>query len=206
VSLPNLRPEVQAFVRHRQQKPVRSTSVQPSGGCIQGLSSERERHAWSVLCARHGPGVNADISQSLGRIPLCADGTSPTVTPNGRVVIAHLKRVLVPLEKLMVHGLLVHRMCRPSGMSGQQLAKLRGNTMDVRCVGVAMLLGMSMVKPCLDRPGLVKNLFVCAPRPCHAPGVPTSQKTKTNVAVKKSAGRDRRVARKRTLTRQCRNQ
>ena len=129
-------------------------------GSLQRLSAA-QRERWAAHCRKHGTRANADVSQSLGRVPSASAGTLPTVTPHGRVVVGALSRELLPLEKMIVHGLPVHRMVAPPRLTDAQLSRLGGNTMDVRCVGVAMLLGMSMIEAAPSSSRQPRKTFVC---------------------------------------------
>lgn len=111
------------------------------------LTSPRERDVWRMLMARHGSApLAADVSQSAGRVPVSLDGGLPAVTPGGQIVVTALGRKMIPLEKLLVHGFPVHRMKIPTGVSDNDLASLGGNTMHVKCIGAALLLGTGLVR------------------------------------------------------------
>ena len=129
-------------------------------GSLQRLSA-KQRERWADHSRRHGARVNADVSQSPGRIPSASPGILPTVTPQGRVVVGALSRELLPLEKMIVHGLPVHKMVAPPRLTNAQIGRLGGNTMDVRCVGVAMMLGMSMVEAAPSSSRQPRKTFVC---------------------------------------------
>jgi hypothetical protein len=87
----------------------------------------------------------ADVSQSFGRNGTCV-GVLPVITPRAEeVVIGPLGRTLAPAEKLMAHGFPLQRMKRPVGIRECDLGRLGGNTMELRCVATAMLIGMRMI-------------------------------------------------------------
>ena len=92
-----------------------------------------------------GNDVIINVSQSEGRATLRFNGISPTLTPGGCVVVDRARRVIVPIEKLMLHGFPIHRMKIPTSTSATQLASLGGNTMHVKCVGLALLMGIALV-------------------------------------------------------------
>ena len=92
-----------------------------------------------------GNDVIINVSQSEGRATLRFNGISPTLTPGGCVVVDRARRVIVPIEKLMLHGFPIHRMKIPTSTSNTQLASLGGNTMHVKCVGLALLMGITLV-------------------------------------------------------------
>ena len=109
------------------------------------LTSARERDLWRVVSHENGGGFSIDVSQSIHR---CARGSGdvlPTITPHGRVVVADRPRLMVPAEKLLIHGFPLHRMRRPRGLSDTALSLLGGNTMHVQCVAAAMLIGLAQV-------------------------------------------------------------
>ena len=153
-----LLPSTHLGTRHTHQ-PSRHAAAFPPGS-LQGLSAT-QRERWSSHCRKNGSRVNADVSQSAGRMPIAPHDTLPTVTPQGRVVVGALSREILPVEKMMVHGLPVHKMSAPPQLTGAQLCRLGGNTMDVRCVGAAMLIGMSMVNAAPSSSARPRNTFVC---------------------------------------------
>lgn len=86
-----------------------------------------------------------DVSQSKARMPTTTDGTLPTLTPNGKVFVVPLGRCVSGVEKLLLHGFPLHRMQLPADLSERNLNLLGGNTMHVKCIAAALLLGCSMV-------------------------------------------------------------
>ena len=113
---------------------------------VAGLSAERAREAFSLLSQVHkGGNMIADVSQSVHRASVTTSGVSPTVTPHGLVVAQRLQRIMLPIEKLMVHNFPVHRMKIPTSITDPVLASLGGNTMHLASVGLAMLIAISAV-------------------------------------------------------------
>ena len=92
-----------------------------------------------------GTDVIIDVSQSEGRATTRLNGICPTLTPGACVVVDRVRRVIMPIEKLMLHGFPIHRMKIPTSTCNTELASLGGNTMHVKCVGVALLLGTLLV-------------------------------------------------------------
>ena len=92
-----------------------------------------------------GGQVIADVSQSVERSREHVAGISPTLTPGGVVVVQAAGRPLAPIEKLLFHGFPVHRMSIPRDTSTQTLGSLGGNTMHLKSVGLAILVGVSLV-------------------------------------------------------------
>ena len=111
------------------------------------LHLARERDAWqSLLATGHcKKTTTCDISQSLGRMPLRCDGALPTITPGGNVLVAEVQRVLTPVEKLLVHGLPLHELHIPPGISAADMENMGGNMMHLQTVGIAMLLSLTFV-------------------------------------------------------------
>jgi site-specific DNA-cytosine methylase len=111
------------------------------------LTSARERDMWRVVSHQSGSGrgFSIDLSQSISHTARGADNILPTITPRGRVVLADRRRLMMPAEKLLIHGFPLHRMLRPSGLSDAALSRLGGNTMQVQCIASAMLLGLAQV-------------------------------------------------------------
>ena len=54
-------------------------------------------------------------------------------------------RPVAPIEKLILHGFPVHRMRIPASIDDVALAQLGGNTMHLKSVGLAVLLGVGLV-------------------------------------------------------------
>ena len=54
-------------------------------------------------------------------------------------------RPVAPIEKLILHGSPVHRMKIPASIDDVALARLGGNTMHLKSVGLAVLLGVGLV-------------------------------------------------------------
>eukprot|EP00435_Cladocopium_sp_Y103_P069126 s117_g32.t1 len=109
------------------------------------LHLPRERDAWNILLmSKSMPRLAvADLSQSLGRVPLRSD-CAPTITPGSHVVVSEARRMLVPMEKLLLHCLPVHTMSF-EGITDAELEDMGGNMMHLQTVGVAMLVAISFV-------------------------------------------------------------
>ena len=162
------------------------------------LCLPRERDAWNIMCAQKqgSSHVTADLSQNLLRNGVRSDGFLPTITPGSVVPIPGGNRVMIPIEKLLVHGLPLHRMALPAGISQKQWANMGGNTMSVPVVGAAILLSMLLVDWNLlvdepsdlqeQRPDSTKSYhpFVChdALSKRYAMPIPSKSKCKASVA------------------------
>ena len=110
------------------------------------LHLPRERDAWNILqAARPGEALVADLSQTVTRAGVRTDGSLPTITPGSVLAMRTAKRVVSPLEKIMLHGFPIHRMKFPAGLSDKELEKMGGNTMHVHVVGAAMVMALAMV-------------------------------------------------------------
>ena len=88
----------------------------------------------------------------------------PTITPNSNIVVTSLGRQLVPVEKLLLHGLPVHSMRFPGSLSDKDIGVLGGNTMHVACVGAALLLASALVDWTLQQARLDSKPTSCASR------------------------------------------
>ena len=86
-----------------------------------------------------------DVSQSAARSHARFNGICPTLTPNSVTVVERANRIVMPIEKLLLHGFPINRMSIPRSTSSSVLASLGGNTMHVMSVGLAMLIGISLV-------------------------------------------------------------
>ena len=136
--LPASSPEVR---RLRRRKGAR-----PSGTCADYLTTDRQEKVWAVLRAKHSQGdLIADVSQSLSRSSPRVGGVCPTLTPRGIVMAQRAGRPVAPIEKLILHGFPVHRMRIPASIDDVALAQLGGNTMHLKSVGLAVLLGVGLV-------------------------------------------------------------
>ena len=111
------------------------------------LHLPRQRDAWDLLCRQHdgSHALAADLSQSLTRCGVRTDGSLPTITPGGILAAAEAKRVIAPLEKILLHAFPIHRMIFPSSLRDAELASMGGNTMHVQIVGIAMMFAVSLV-------------------------------------------------------------
>ena len=162
--LPNDHPEVLAFRRKQDQTPRRPPAgvkwqeahaklrqqVPVFRGGLQSrmpLASARQRDVWTLLLQRAGAkDIIADVSQSLDRQHPRRDGVSPTITPRGVLCVGSLDRIVIPIEKLLLHGFPIHRVSIPSSVSNEALGKMGGNTMHLQRVGLALLMGISLLR------------------------------------------------------------
>ena len=167
--LPNDHPEVLAFLRQQAQtRPRREKrtkwqkahekfrqQVPAFRGGLQStmpLASARQREVWILLQQQAGTdNIIADVSQSIDCVHPRRDGVSPTITPQGVLCVGSLKRVAIPIEKLLLHGFPIHRVTIPSSVSNDALGKMGGNTMHLQCVGLALLMGISLLKDPVPR-------------------------------------------------------
>ncbi len=144
------RPAAKWHEVHKTFRDLHALHTSPTTSPSCWLSSDRERDAWQVFQALH-PGqvpLVADVSQRLDRASCRTDGTLPTITPNSRIMMrwqdgeGTVERSLAPIEKMLLHGLPVHRLRAPQRLSERAVEKMGGNTMHVQCVAAAMLLGI----------------------------------------------------------------
>ena len=111
------------------------------------LSSKRQREVWQLAQeAQMSSDIIVDVSQSIERAHVRTSGVCPTITPGGVICVGTAGRPVLPCEKLILHGFPLHRMKIPGNISDQALGKIGGNTMHLQSVGLAMLIGTSLLK------------------------------------------------------------
>ena len=115
---------------------------------ISGLTP-REQDVWNLVRQMNPSAATlaADVSQSANRLPVRSDGTIPVVTPGSKIVLMapHLLRVVTGKDKLLAAEAPVDSFVLPPGTGDRQLGRWGGNTMSLRCVSVAWLVGILMV-------------------------------------------------------------
>ena len=170
------------------------------------LHLPRERHAWALLSKKHEKAASftVDLSQNLGRNSVRVDGSLPTVTPGGVLIVREAGRVLTPMEKLIVHGIPVHRLIWPDGLADQDVASMGGNTMHVHIVAVAMMFAASPVDRSLEAAHLPRLPSVAVFR-CPGPSSVLGKRKRTQAprskARKSKAPRSRRKVAEKTSNR-----
>ena len=115
-----------------------------------GLQNPRERELWQLLVNLHrgnGKKIIADVSQNIDRCRISTNGVCPTVTPHSKLCIQAASRQVSPMDTLAMHFFPVHRMKIPTAVKAKTLRSLGGNTMHLKSVGLAMCMGLAMVKP-----------------------------------------------------------
>ena len=123
-----------------------SRSVGTSPGGVRGLTLPRTQATWGLLTRVHkSPNLVADVSQNVQRAPFCVDGSAPTITPGGVIVVKQCGRIMVPVEKLLAHSFPLHKMSVPKDMTDKEAEDLGGNTMHLASVGLALLIGLAGV-------------------------------------------------------------
>lgn len=139
-----------------------------------------------MLQQTKGQDIIVDVSQAIDRAHARTNGVCGTITPNGIAFVGALDRPMLPCEKLLLHGFPLHRMKIPVEISDESLGRMGGNTMHLHSVGLALLMGISLLRDTLPQapPSLcpaqsVKAAFVsatstksCTPR---AGGTPPEQ-------------------------------
>ena len=115
-----------------------------------GLQNPRQREMWQLLVNAHrGKKIIADVSQNIDRCRVSTNGVCPTVTPKSTLCIQAVSRPLSPMDTLAMHFFPVHRMKIPTAVKAETLRSLGGNTMHLKSVGLAMCMGLAMVKSSL---------------------------------------------------------
>ena len=149
---PSKKPSPKWVRLHQRHRQLGSTSTLQTSSvrCTSDdlfLRLPRERGLWDHIRTTYsGPCITADLSQSLGRAPVRADGTVPTITPGSVIAISQAQRILTPAEKILLHALPLHRMRIPQSVSDADLGKMGGNTMHCQVVAAAVVIASSMVK------------------------------------------------------------
>ena len=70
--------------------------------------------------------------KSLGQARL--SGTCPTLTPGSAILVGESGRLMVPVEKCLVHLVPVHKLVLPVDVSDTEFGNLGGNTMHLMAV------------------------------------------------------------------------
>ena len=110
------------------------------------LHLPRERDAWRILSRACGEeSLIADLSQTVTRGASRTDHKLPTITPGSVLAMSKACRVLSPYEKILLHGVPLHRLVVPPKISQKQMEEMGGNTMHVHVVGAAMLFALALV-------------------------------------------------------------
>ena len=161
--LPNDSHEVQSWLKKAMSRPARAATGKKwlkkhetfrlehgvqgfRGGGLQAVRSERGREVFGLQTMARGKDIIVDVSQSIGRARARTSGVLPTLTPRGVCVVGVLDRPVLPCEKLLLHGFPLHRMQIPAGVSDADLASMGGNTMHLHSVGLALLMGISLLR------------------------------------------------------------
>ena len=161
--LPRNDPEVQKLFRNQvvQTETSRGSKWQDKhaayqlSGAVLGfrgatpmpLSSARQREVWRLAQERQkSSNIIANVSQSIERVHPRTNGVCPTITPGGVLCVGAAGRPILPCEKLLLHGFPLHRMKIPNAISDASLGKMGGNTMHLHCIGLALLMGMSLLR------------------------------------------------------------
>ena len=162
---PNDSSEVQSWLKKATSTPVRETQaggkkwlkkheafrrengVQGFRRCgLQAVRSARQREVFGMQTVARGRDITLDVSQSIDRAHARTTGVMPTITPRGVCVVGVLDRPVLPCEKLLLHGFPLHRMRVPQGVSDADLGTMGGNTMHLHSVGLALLMGISLLR------------------------------------------------------------
>eukprot|EP00435_Cladocopium_sp_Y103_P074412 s326_g48.t1 len=120
-------------------------------------------------------------------MPCRTDGSLPTITPGAHIVLGPAGRALLPVEKLLLHALPLHRMALPDGISDSELESMGGNMMHLQTVSVAMAVALN----------LVDWAHPHALLPTAVPAVPASQASATKLRSSKNSRPRKSAAEKR---------
>lgn len=122
----------------------------PRGESVAGVVTERERQMLGLAAAAYPyvPILVVDVSQNLSRTSTVrTDSCVGCLTRSCKIAIrtGGTWRLLHPLEKLVLQGIPVHRCRLPDSVSLGELGAMAGNGMHVRCVGAAIVIGLSLL-------------------------------------------------------------
>ena len=156
--LPNNNPQVQAFFQEAAMRKRKASQrgvpvSQSASTSSMPWNTGRQQAVWSRVQQQMGTNdVIANVSQSISRCSPRTDGVCPTITPNGSFIVGVAQRPVLPCEKLLLNGFPLHRMKIPASVSKAALGRMGGNTMHLHCVGLVLLMGISLLKVTLPLP------------------------------------------------------
>ena len=126
---------------------VLGSSATPSAASQSLALPCRQRELLAMLEKATGTtDLIVDVSQNIERAHPHTDGVCPTITPRGIFYVGALGRTLVPCEKMLLQGFPLHRMRVPRKISDSALGKMGGNTMHLHAVGLALLMGIRLLR------------------------------------------------------------
>jgi hypothetical protein len=94
---------------------------------------------------------------------------------------------MIPIEKLALHGFPIHRMSISSSVSNEALGKMGGNTMHLHSVGLALLMGNSLLQDPLPKNGLAERPDAFVKAQFVAPSFPAKRAMSQTTDVNKQA-------------------
>ena len=112
----------QGTVRLEPRVPLSSPIVGVSGRAAATLEATVAKLGLKDL-----PPQNIDVSQSMGRCRFT--DVVPTITPGAKIVIGCRRRLLHPIEMLLLNGIPVGELTWPSSFQGRHFSDMAGNTM-----------------------------------------------------------------------------
>lgn len=113
---------------------------------IRGLTCPRELRVYKECLAKVPRGLVVDVSQSADRVHPRSNGHCGTVLPRSKICVQSAGRVILPIEKLMLHLFPIHKMRLPPGISATVVNLLGGNTMHLKAVGVVLAIGLCLLQ------------------------------------------------------------
>jgi site-specific DNA-cytosine methylase len=106
----------------------------------------RERDGLDITLRQDPDATAVDVSQSAGRMPVASgEGPLPTMTPGARVVLVKARRLLSGADKVSLAAFPMRELQLPATLTERDLHTLGGNTMHVKCVAAALLVGLLLV-------------------------------------------------------------
>lgn len=131
----------------QHQEFLRAKRLRPVGEVSACLPSKRMRESFGLWQQHAGPGIIGNFSQSIERASVRTDGVCPTITPKGMLYVEGrgVDRLITPREKLAAQLFPLHQMAVPKDFPEEEYGILGGNTMHLKSVGLALLIGLSLV-------------------------------------------------------------
>ena len=120
-----------------------SQRMLPSSSSVVQQWLAKQRSPQGTLAATQGVvGLTARMQNVLGAA--LGRGTLRAGVNVGVNLVGELKRLMVPMEKCLVHLIPVHRLAWPAGLSDANISDFGGNTMHVLAVGALALTSLHL--------------------------------------------------------------
>ena len=137
-----LLPSSSPLVQHWLAKRAKRQPLAATQGIVGNTPRQHKLLATGLANSGGGSlreGVYIDVSQSVGRSRVRKH--CPVVTPGSRIVLGEMRRLMIPIEKCLIHLVPVHRLSWPSSLTDNAIADLGGNTMHLLAAGALACRG-----------------------------------------------------------------